>query len=489
MKTWCEDVSYRFTLQKGFGAPAANTRDQYDVGMLGWRCRVCGHIHFGDGPPERCPVCGADAGKFVSNDSKADAHPPFTYRNNELWIEETPVRQLVLAHSTPLVAYSAGRLRSNARECTRHKGIEAMFSVKACYLPGVIRIVCGEGLGAEVNSEREFRLARESGVPASRILWTSVALTNDDVRIAVHEKVGYLSINNETDLRAVSAEACKTSAVVRVLVRIHPANTEGDYICRGSRLGIDVQDGEALRLLRIARSLPGIDLDGIQFHAQIRQTDPKRHENTLRSSMQFLEEVEKEVGCRLRTISVGGGLAGRSEMLDVGLDGNEYLATLADVASKGTWPINLLCEPGRFIVDDAAIAIARILTEYGRAGCDWLIVDIGSNYLVTFSEREFDAVPVIERICERTRVVSIGDQLSTYTGVLLRNRSMPVDVPEGLLAFKAVGAYTFSVAQRFIQGIPEVVLVDGHQAELLWKRDLASDWVAGLLRAGVSNGC
>lgn len=32
--------------------------------MKKWRCTVCGYIHQGDEPPEKCPVCGADKSKF-----------------------------------------------------------------------------------------------------------------------------------------------------------------------------------------------------------------------------------------------------------------------------------------------------------------------------------------------------------------------------------------------------------------------------------------
>ena len=33
--------------------------------MKKWHCRVCGYIHAGDAPPEKCPVCGAGADEFV----------------------------------------------------------------------------------------------------------------------------------------------------------------------------------------------------------------------------------------------------------------------------------------------------------------------------------------------------------------------------------------------------------------------------------------
>lgn len=33
--------------------------------MKKWKCTVCGYIHTGDEPPERCPVCGAPKSKFI----------------------------------------------------------------------------------------------------------------------------------------------------------------------------------------------------------------------------------------------------------------------------------------------------------------------------------------------------------------------------------------------------------------------------------------
>ena len=33
--------------------------------MKKWQCSVCKYIHEGDEPPEKCPVCGVPASKFV----------------------------------------------------------------------------------------------------------------------------------------------------------------------------------------------------------------------------------------------------------------------------------------------------------------------------------------------------------------------------------------------------------------------------------------
>lgn len=40
--------------------------------MKKWECTVCGYIHIGDEPPEKCPRCGADRSKFVEIRAKND---------------------------------------------------------------------------------------------------------------------------------------------------------------------------------------------------------------------------------------------------------------------------------------------------------------------------------------------------------------------------------------------------------------------------------
>ena len=44
--------------------------------MKKWRCTVCGYIHNGDEPPEKCPVCGADKSLFEEIIEAAPAEGP-----------------------------------------------------------------------------------------------------------------------------------------------------------------------------------------------------------------------------------------------------------------------------------------------------------------------------------------------------------------------------------------------------------------------------
>ena len=37
--------------------------------MKKWVCTVCGYVHEGENPPEKCPTCGVDADKFIEQAS------------------------------------------------------------------------------------------------------------------------------------------------------------------------------------------------------------------------------------------------------------------------------------------------------------------------------------------------------------------------------------------------------------------------------------
>ena len=38
--------------------------------MAKWVCSVCGYVHEGDTPPEKCPVCKVPAEKFIKQEEE-----------------------------------------------------------------------------------------------------------------------------------------------------------------------------------------------------------------------------------------------------------------------------------------------------------------------------------------------------------------------------------------------------------------------------------
>lgn len=41
-----------------------------------WKCTVCGYIHTGDSPPDRCPICGVGPEKFTKIEDQEAKNMP-----------------------------------------------------------------------------------------------------------------------------------------------------------------------------------------------------------------------------------------------------------------------------------------------------------------------------------------------------------------------------------------------------------------------------
>jgi len=84
--------------------------------MKKWKCSVCGYIHTGDEPPEKCPVCGADRSKFVELPAEAPAPEPETAAAAE---ETRPVPEQETAAHRPAPAAKETLYAAAGEQLTR----------------------------------------------------------------------------------------------------------------------------------------------------------------------------------------------------------------------------------------------------------------------------------------------------------------------------------------------------------------------------------
>lgn len=52
-----------------------------------WKCSVCGYMHDGDTPPDKCPKCGAPAEKFTALSDEEAKKVYASDRTNDIHME------------------------------------------------------------------------------------------------------------------------------------------------------------------------------------------------------------------------------------------------------------------------------------------------------------------------------------------------------------------------------------------------------------------
>lgn len=86
--------------------------------MKKWKCTVCGYIHTGEEPPEKCPVCGADKSKFIEVEPEEQVQPskpeekapkepkkqtgPVTAKSKASKLFDTATRLMAKHHAHPI---------------------------------------------------------------------------------------------------------------------------------------------------------------------------------------------------------------------------------------------------------------------------------------------------------------------------------------------------------------------------------------------------
>lgn len=388
----------------------------------------------------------------------------------ELYLEALPCRRLAERFGTPVLVYSRRRLAANAAAIVaafRHHWprSHAFFAVKACYYPDVLRTVAAAGLGAELLSELEFRLAASAGIAPPAMLWNGPGKTDAELALALTAGVTLIadSLAELQRLDELAAAAGMTAVPVGLRVAVDMPGFAGPAF----KLGTPVAGGEAAQLLRQAAGLRHLRPVGLHLHNYAMQVTPTLHAAGLRAMVDLALQLRAETGLTLEFLDMGGGLAPRSLLEQAGGSAEQFARAAAAELVRLPHAPALYLEPGRYVAADAGVAVTRVVRRKHAGGRDWLLVDAATNTLVPDAFSCYQVVPA-QPIWGETAPFAVGDGICTPQGVLDGNAALPARTDAGhLLAVLNCGAYTTTFAHPFVYPVAPVVLVDGDQAHVL----------------------
>lgn len=404
----------------------------------------------------------------------------FTYRDEELFAEEVPVRELAERFGTPLYVYSHATLTRHVRRVqSAFSAVEPLvaYSVKANPNLAVIRLLANEGTGADVVSVGELERALRAGVPAERIVFSGVGKREDELVRALEAGILQFNVEVSEELDLLSTLAVARGVEAGVAIRVNPdvdAETHR-YIATGkhvNKFGIPI--GDARVLFRRAAGLYGVRLQGVACHigSQILKLDPFRA--ALSQVAELVRTLRDEDGISLTHVDVGGGLGVRyRDEEPPSLE--DYAATV--IEQTRDLDVSLILEPGRVIAANAGVLVTRVLYRKEIAGKRFVIVDAGMNDLgrpalygayhdmqaVKRYRREYVLADVVGPICETS-------------DFLVQGGEVPDAEPGELLVAMSAGAYGRSMSSSYNSRLRAAeVLVRGSEAHLIQERETLDD--------------
>ena len=405
------------------------------------------------------------------------------YREGRLYAEDVPVDQIAKRVQTPVYCYSATALRQNFlsySEQFKPGNSLVCFAVKANSNQAVIRALGEMGAGADVVSEGELRRALLAGIPASKIVYSGVAKTPEEMRFALRQDIHQFNVESEPELELLNQVAIAEGKQAAIAFRINPdidARTHEKISTGKASNKFGIPWTRAHEAYARAAELPGIRVQGIDIHIGSQLTQLEPFEAAFRCLAELTTEL-RGLGHNISVLDIGGGLG-----IDYA-DGNQTPPHITDYASLandilGHLDCQVIVEPGRSLVGNIGILISRVIYIKEGERDRFLIIDAGMNDLLRPSmyDAYHEIVPCKLRKGEPVSYQVVGPICETGD-TFARNRMLPPLRGGDLVAIKNAGAYGAVMASSYNTRplVPEV-MVEGSELTVIRPRPVYDDLI------------
>jgi diaminopimelate decarboxylase len=406
----------------------------------------------------------------------------FTRVSGVLQCEGVSLERIAREVGTPVYVYSAATIRD------RYELLDHMlapvphrvhYTLKASSSGAVLKLLRDLGAGVDVVSGGELHRALRAGFAAADIIFGGVGKTERELAEALDAGVLLINAESEAEVRIIDRLARDREMTARVSLRVNPEVTldsPHEYIKtggKGHKFGIPYD--EVVHVAELTAGLAHVDLVGLDMHlgSQLSRIDPYR-EGTERLASIYAELKRRGIDT-LEYLDIGGGLGVRydtEQPPDLRRFAELVLPTVADTG------LQLIMEPGRFIVGNAAALVTQVLYRKRSGGKDYVVADAGMTELLRPSHygayhkivamhqgAEVKTVDVVGPVCES------GDFLAL-------DRELDDVQPGEYLVVCDVGAYGYAMASNYNSRLrPAEVLVDGDRFAVITARETYDDLI------------
>ena len=407
----------------------------------------------------------------------------FRTRNGELYCEEIPVARIAESVGTPLYIYSRHTLIDHfrrLREAFAEVKPLIRYAVKANSNLAILKTLAAEGAGFDVVSQGEIYRVLEAGGDPARIDFAGVGKTREEIAYALEAGIDTFNVESEGELDLIDEVARAHGRTARIALRVNPDvdPQTHTYITtgkKGGKFGLDF-----VRARAIAESLTervGVRLVGLHVHIGSQITKVEPHVEMVRRVVALAEDL-RGFHPNLNSINVGGGF-GIHYREDEAPAMTDYAEPMVPMLKQSGFEIHM--EPGRILVGNAGILVARVVYTKPSGDKRFVICDAAMNDLLRPSL--YDAFHRIEPVKPRageSGPIDLVGPVCESGDFLAKDREFPPVEPGDLVAVRSAGAYGFVMASNY-NSRPRAaeVMVDGDRFAVVRERETMADLVRG----------
>jgi ornithine decarboxylase len=374
-------------------------------------------------------------------------------------ITQSRLQRLAQENGTPLFVIDHDALRKNYRLFRRClPRVQIYYAVKANPDPAIVRTFYTEGSSFDVASMPEFMIVHENikDLPAKQRqdwIWDKIIYANPTKPTETLEELNpykpLVTFDNLEEIRKIRKHAPNAGLALRLKV----PNT-GAMVELSSKFG--ASPGEAVDLILEADRM-GLVVEGISFHVGSQTTNFENYVQALNLTAAVFKEARDRGYTKMNLIDIGGGFPAP---YDASVKPFPELAKVINTEIERLFPpdIQILAEPGRFLVASAGYAVSKVIGKAVRDGKACYYINDGVYH--TYSGVIFDHCKYPIRAFKKgvTQISSVFGPTCDALDVVSMAENLP-DLERGDFVYSVnIGAYSHASATYF-NGFPPAKVV------------------------------
>lgn len=350
-------------------------------------------------------------------------------------------QSLVKQHGSPLLVVSRSKLLEQFHTLQRYlPGVELYYAIKAFPHSEIIRLLAEAGCHFDVASEGEIDLLKPLQVSGRRTIHTHPIKKDSDIRAALRGGSTTFVVDNIDELKKLIPYRQRIGLLLRVSFRSDTATVD-----LSRKFGCAPEQVKSLVIQ--AREL-GVHIRGLSFHVGSQSTSSDTHVNAIQRCSALITEINAELNNPMNVLDIGGGFP--VDYAQSGLDMDAFFKPISEALNVLPDDINVIAEPGRFLVAPAAFSISTVSGKAKRGDYQWYYMDDG--IYGCYSGQLFDHVTYPLQILnsdENRQASILAGPTCDSIDIIAEDIALP-DLAEGdLLIGHMMGAYTHATATRF----------------------------------------
>ena len=404
----------------------------------------------------------------------------FQYKNEQLYVEDLPVKQLAEEFGTPLYIYSRATLERHWHAFDSALGKHPhliCYAVKANSNIGILNVMAKLGSGFDIVSQGELERVLAADGEASKVVFSGVAKSRAEIMRALEVGIRCFNVESIAELHHINQIAGEMGKVAPISLRVNPdvdAHTH-PYISTGlkeNKFGVSVD--EAREVYKLAATLSHVKITGMDCHIGSQLTELQPFLDATDRLIRLMEQL-KEDGITLKHLDLGGGL-GVTYTDETPPHPSDYATALLNKL-KDYEDLEIILEPGRAIAANAGILVAKVQYLKSNESRNFAITDTGMNDMIrpALYEAYMNIIEIDRTLGREKAIYDVVGPVCETSDFLGKQRELAI--AEGdYIAQRSAGAYGASMSSNY-NSRPRTaeVLVDGDKVHLIRRRENLSE--------------